>query len=196
MYLFISLPLERTLTGRGGTARNSGLRETLIHCGKNSKHRFKGSPVSFDLKNAVRNWPKTWAGPMDTCQYKLAVFAQGYGYTSAKERVLACGSVPIFLERDKVDTYFGRWLKEGVHFKRLDPATMCEQLDEVIDWVLANDSEAKRMGEAARGFAEAVLSREMLNGCKEGYTVLEYLPIPRLLPEITDASIHPNSRVF
>ena len=102
MYLFISLPLERTLTGRGGTARNSGLRETLIHCGKNSKHRFKGSPVSFDLKNAVRNWPKTWAGPMDTCQYKLAVFAQGYGYTSAKERVLATADTSTNILLDKL----------------------------------------------------------------------------------------------
>lgn len=36
---------------RGGTARNSGLREVLIHCGKNSRHRGKG--VTFDMKNAV-----------------------------------------------------------------------------------------------------------------------------------------------
>ena len=149
---------------RGGTARNSGLRETLIHCGKNSKHRFKGSTVSFDMKNAVRNWPKTWAGAMDACQYKFAVFAQGFGYTSAKERILGCGSVPIFLERDNVDTYFGRWLKEGVHFKRLNPETMCEDLDEVIQWIIDHDAEARRIGEASRQFAETILSKEMLNG--------------------------------
>jgi len=41
---------------RGGTARNSGLREVLIHCGKNSKHRGKG--VTFDMKNAVRKIKK------------------------------------------------------------------------------------------------------------------------------------------
>ena len=70
---------------RGGTARNSGLRDVLIHCGKDSRHRGKG--VTFDMKNAVRNWPKTWAGPMDTCQYKLAVFAQGYGCARCRRGV-------------------------------------------------------------------------------------------------------------
>jgi hypothetical protein len=61
---------------------------------------------------------------------------KGYGYTSAKERNLACGSVPIFLEKDDVDTYFGRWLMEGTHFKRLRPDSMCDDLDDTIDWVI------------------------------------------------------------
>ena len=55
---------------------------------------------------------------MDTCQYKLAVFAQGYGFTSAKERNLACGSVPVFLEKDTQDTYFGRSEGGGAERRR------------------------------------------------------------------------------
>jgi len=40
--------------------------------------------------------------------------------------------------------YFGRWLKEGTHFKKLRPESMCEDLDDVIDWVTANDKDAQR----------------------------------------------------
>jgi len=36
-----------------------------------------------------------------------------YGFTSAKERNLACGSVPIFLEKDTQDTYVGNMSTVG-----------------------------------------------------------------------------------
>lgn len=47
----------------------------------------------------------------------------------------------------QVDTYFGRWLVEGTHYKRLKPESMCEDLDTVIDWVKADDGAARRQAE-------------------------------------------------
>jgi hypothetical protein len=49
-----------------------------------------------------------------------------------------------FSLQKKMDTYFGRWLVEDKHFKRLQPDSMCEDLDDVIDWVLTHDKDAKK----------------------------------------------------
>jgi len=47
------------------------------------------------------------------------MYPQGEGYTSSKQRVLASGSCPVFAELTGHDTYYGRFLKENVHFKRV-----------------------------------------------------------------------------
>ena len=46
---------------------------------------------------------------MHACRHKVALFAQGEGYTSSKQRLLACGSLPVFLAHDAMDSYYGRW---------------------------------------------------------------------------------------
>jgi hypothetical protein len=82
----------------------------------------------------------------------MPVFAQGEGFTSSKQalrwcpaachdwslstplynQVLACGSLPLFLSHDAQDSYFGRWLKNGKHFKLLRPDKLCDDLKNVV----------------------------------------------------------------
>ena len=69
--------------------------------------------LSLSVKtNALFAWAAAAAG-------QVAVFAQGEGYTSSKHRTLGCGSLPLFLEYNSHDTYYGRFLEEGRHYKRL-----------------------------------------------------------------------------
>ena len=80
-----------------------------------------GSSSSSSSSNGKPRECKTacqeWVGPMRMCRSKYPVFAQGEGYTSSKQRVLGCGSLPLFLEHDGMDSYFGRWLVENKHYK-------------------------------------------------------------------------------
>eukprot|EP00615_Pteridomonas_danica_P010799 CAMPEP_0114331322 /NCGR_PEP_ID=MMETSP0101-20121206/2328_1 /TAXON_ID=38822 ORGANISM="Pteridomonas danica, Strain PT" /NCGR_SAMPLE_ID=MMETSP0101 /ASSEMBLY_ACC=CAM_ASM_000211 /LENGTH=355 /DNA_ID=CAMNT_0001461603 /DNA_START=53 /DNA_END=1117 /DNA_ORIENTATION=+ len=112
---------------------------------------------------------------MGPCRFKYSVFAQGEGFTSSKHRNLACGSLPIFLEYNPHDTYYGRFLEPDVHYKRIryslrsnatdqdDGGTcVCSDLDQVTSWALSHDEQAKAIGAKARSFAENVIGREMV----------------------------------
>jgi len=76
--------------------------------------RFKVRASSVSLCPNARV-PDSWALPPS----QVAIFAQGEGYTSSKHRTLGCGSLPVFLEYNTHDTYYGRWLEADTHYKRL-----------------------------------------------------------------------------
>ena len=104
-----------------------------------------------------------WVGPMAMCRHKMPVFAQGEGYTSSKQRVLACGGLPAFLNHDQMDSYFGRWLGRNKHYKELRPDSVCEDLKNLVWWVQEHDAMAERVGVNARRFATRVLGEEMVH---------------------------------
>jgi len=100
---------------------------------------------------------------MHMCKHKVAIFAQGEGFTSSKQRVLACGSVPTFLSHDKMDSYFGRWLVPNKHYKLLRPGKVCEDLKNIVWWTEEHDDKAEQIGVNARRFATRILGEEMVH---------------------------------
>lgn len=155
---------------RGGLARSGGLRKKLAACANESPK----CTSMLDIRAAGPN-SELWEPPMGMCRFKAAVFAQGEGYTSSKHRTLGCGSLPVFLEYINHDTYYGRFLKPDVHYKRLryslrpnatdqDDAgsCICGDLDRLAGWLQTHDKEAATIGAAARQFAERVLGQPMV----------------------------------
>ena len=81
---------------------------------------------------------------MEAAKYKFAVHAMGRGLTTAKQRVLATGSLPIFAEQPVrrpssaegdsaggpqngayvVDAYYGRFLRRNYHYIALRSGDM------------------------------------------------------------------------
>jgi hypothetical protein len=155
---------------RGGLARSGGLRKKLAACA----HESPQCAASLDIRAAGPN-SELWEPPMGMCRFKAAVFAQGEGYTSSKHRTLGCGSLPVFLEYNSHDTYYGRFLQPDTHYKRLryslrpnatdqDDAgsCVCGDLDRLAAWLQTHDAEAAAVGANARRFAETLLGRPMV----------------------------------
>jgi hypothetical protein len=82
-----------------GIGKDEPLRSRLIHCA----HRSRLGRRSFDLRRATRSLAGTassgWDPPMSSGGYRFAVHAGGRGLTTAKQRVLASGGLPIFAEQ-------------------------------------------------------------------------------------------------
>ena len=78
---------------------------------------------------------KAWVGPMHSCRFKYPVFIQGEGYTSSKQRILACGSMPMFLDHDEHDSYYDRWLTPNFHYRVLNKTRVCTDLAQNVWWV-------------------------------------------------------------
>jgi len=155
---------------RGGLARSGGLRKKLASCAHESSQCASG----LDIRAAGPN-SELWEPPMGMCRFKVAVFAQGEGFTSSKHRTLGCGSLPVFLEYNAHDTYYGRFLTPGVHYKRVryslranatdqdDGGTcVCGDLDRIASWASQHEHEAKGIGAKARSFAEKVLGKPLV----------------------------------
>tara|TARA_A100001015_G_scaffold273672_1_gene329358 strand:+ start:2937 stop:3998 length:1062 start_codon:yes stop_codon:yes gene_type:complete len=161
---------------RGGSHRRFGgrTRKRLLECSAESTPAMQKRLDVHDAMRlaAVKNISKPrecksacqeWVGPMAHCRTKLPVFAQGEGYTSSKQRVLACGSLPVFLSHDEMDSYFGRWLVENKHYKNIRPESVCDDLKRVVWWAVEHDEAAQRIGVNARRFATRVLSEHMVH---------------------------------
>ena len=150
---------------RGGMGRSGKVREALVECATKSTLRKE-----LDIAPRTSN---NWAHPMESGHHKLALFVQGEGYTSNKQRVLATRSAPVFAELTEHDTFFGRFLREDTHYKRVrvkpgpcgtfnTACVRCKDLDSTVRWARDDDDAAASMGRRARAFSDLVLSRKML----------------------------------
>jgi len=57
------------------------------------------------IKGTAEAWQRPWLRPMEFCQYKVVIHAQGEGFTSSKNRLLPCGSVIVTLNNTNMDMY-------------------------------------------------------------------------------------------
>ncbi len=162
---------------RGGSQRRFGgkTRKRLLECPGESTPALRKRLDVHDamrlaaVKNAsakpreCKSACQEWVGPMRMCRNKFPVFAQGEGYTSSKQRVLGCGSLPLFLSHDDMDSYFGRWLVADKHYKKLRADNVCDDLKRVVWWAEEHDEMAQRIGVNARRFATRVLGEHMVH---------------------------------
>ena len=91
--------------------------------------------------------------------------------------MLASGSCPVFTELTGHDTYYGRFLRENVHYKRVavlnesqqqcghppGACVNCPDLAAHVNWAAQHDNDAAAAcGARAKAFSGALLSRRML----------------------------------
>lgn len=123
---------------RGGLERAGGMRQAVALCAKHSPWRGAQGHTWLDVRNSKKD---DWESPLEQARYKLALFMQGEGYTSSKQRDLASGSCPVFVEQSADDTFYGRFLKEGKHFVRVpvDPGPNQTMVSEsIFSWVVGD----------------------------------------------------------
>ena len=154
---------------RGGLKRSGGLREAMINCAQRSKNQGWMDIGGHKSLGGKGNWEH----PLAMGRFKLALFMQGEGYTSSKQRILASGSCPLFAELTEHDVYFGRFLKEGTHYQRVrvgnesmqcggHACVTCMDLDRAVKWVETEDGLAKKCANEAKRFSDLFFSRRAL----------------------------------
>lgn len=183
---------------RGGMGRSGHLREAIVACAKRlSRHRrqigqLEDAALQFHEKLDI--YPRTkqnWEHPLAMASNKVALFIQGEGFTSTKQRTLATGSLPVFAELTKHDGFFGRFLEEDIHFKRVYvledaapkrngsknnqkcwrpyekrgyPCVFCNDITSHLHWAVAKDTAAaaRRVARNAELFASGAFGRDRL----------------------------------
>ena len=152
------------------------VRSKLVHCGSTPKAKRLGFS---DLKASQRSWAESWVPAMESCRSKYVVVAGsgGSGFSSAKQRLLGCGSVPLFADSGggagddygpgrpstKDDTFFARWLRRNYHYLALNQTDLCGSLGEAVDWARRQREQARAIGANARRFASTLLGPRMVH---------------------------------
>jgi hypothetical protein len=101
-------------------------------------------------------------GLEDHVKYKYILIVDGNCIASAHQWVFASGSVPIMVTHPDNEYWFKKYLKPGFHYMPVKHDL--SDLKETIEWLVSNDTAAKKIAQNAMEFARTVLSSEFQHG--------------------------------
>jgi hypothetical protein len=110
-------------------------------------------------------------------QFKYTIIVDGACIASSHQWMFASGCVPLMVSHPNNNYWFKRFLKPGVHYVPVN-----YDLSDIVDkleWLVANDDEAKKIAANATEFAQTVLSSEFQQTYlrNELQRVLELIPV-------------------
>jgi hypothetical protein len=95
-------------------------------------------------------------------KHKYLLIVDGNCIASAHQWVFASGSVPIMVTHPDNEYWFKKYLKPGFHYMPIKYDL--SDLKETIEWLVSNDTAAKKIAQNAMEFARTVLSSEFQHG--------------------------------